>query len=327
MTRKPAPHPLSLIAAALALSLGLGAAAQVPLTPAQGVASDPDAVLVEELVVTGRLPGPAWWRVSDADTTVYVLGVPSLAPRQMQWDRGVFDRRLQGANTVILPFRPLRVKLIGAPLALVSYARLKSRTPFEDTLDASTRARFVAVRGRLGQPADRYGTRNALAAGLRLIGDYREQARLTDTDPTKLIRLLAQQAKVPVEQKTYDLGPLLSAVARTPAAAGRVCFDQALAEAESGPAGVREAARAWAVGDVRGALDAERSYEQCLAGAPGAAAFDARTKADQAVAIARALRTPGHAIAVVQLRPLLSQGGVLDRLRSQGFEIRTPGEL
>jgi hypothetical protein len=29
---------------------------------------------------------------------------------------------------------------------------------------------------------------------------------------------------------------------------------------------------------------------------------------------------------VVQLRPLLSQGGVLDRLRSQGFTVKTPGE-
>ena len=46
----------------------------------------------------GRLPGPAWWRVEDADTTVWVLGVPSIAPRRMQWDRAIFERRLQGAN-------------------------------------------------------------------------------------------------------------------------------------------------------------------------------------------------------------------------------------
>jgi hypothetical protein len=31
-------------------------------------------------------------------------------------------------------------------------------------------------------------------------------------------------------------------------------------------------------------------------------------------------------VAVVQLRPLLSQGGVLDRLRAQGLEVKTPGD-
>ena len=43
-------------------------------------------------------------------------------------------------------------------------------------------------------------------------------------------------------------------------------------------------------------------------------------------AIAGALKTPGHAIVLVPLRPLLAQGGVLDRLRSQGLTVKTPGE-
>ena len=42
--------------------------------------------------------------------------------------------------------------------------------------------------------------------------------------------------------------------------------------------------------------------------------------------IERALKTPGHAIAVVPLRPLLAQGGVLDQLRAKGFTVTTPGE-
>src|SRR5687767_2116168 len=86
-----------------ALVCALPAAAQAPPAPAVG-AEDPDATLVEELVVRGRLPGPAWWRVVDADTTVWVLGVPSIAPKRMEWDRAIFERRLQGANVVVLPF-------------------------------------------------------------------------------------------------------------------------------------------------------------------------------------------------------------------------------
>jgi len=326
--------PAVLIALALALSPGASAPAQVPLIPVPAASAppanatvDPDATLVEELVVTGRLPGPAWWRVTKGDSVVYVLGSPSLAPERMQWDRGIFEHRLQGANEVILPYRGLRVKVVGAPGAMIAYMRLRSSKPFEDTLPPELRSRFAAVREKIGQPAKRYGTKNPLAAGVMLAGDYREATNLTDSDPTKLIRYLAQQAGVKVEQKTYDVGPLLRGMVKTSYTGGMACLEEVLAEAEAGSAATRAAARAWADGDVRGALAAERSYERCLNAAPGAIAFDARAKADQAAAIAKALEKPGHSIALVQLRPLLSQGGVLDRLRAQGFEIKTPGDL
>lgn len=302
------------------------AMAQVPLTPAAPNPADPDATLVEELVVTARDRGPAWWRVSDADTTVYVLGAPSLAPKRMQWDRTVFERRLQGANVVILPFQNVRVKVTGAVGAAINLVRLRSATPFEETLDPSAKARFVAARSKVGEPAKRYGTRNPLAAGLLLATDYRETSELTTSDPTKLIKLLAQQAKVPVSQKSYDLGPLMGAILRTPASAGRACLDEVLTQVEAGPGVTLEATRAWAEGDVRGALGNERTYERCIALVPGAQAFDSRVKSDQVAAIEKALQAPGHAIAVVQLRPLLAQGGVLDRLRQQGFTVKTPGE-
>jgi uncharacterized protein YbaP (TraB family) len=311
----------NLLAAVLAISLVSPASAQAP-----AVLDDPDATVVEELVVTARLAGPAWWRVSDADTTVYVLGIPSIAPKHQQWDRLIFDRRLERANAVILPFNGLKVKLTGAPGAIISLMRLRSSKPFEAGLDAATRSRFAAARTKIGQPADRYKTNSALAAGLLLISDYRDQAGLTTTDPIKLIRYLAQRKRVKIVQRAYDLGPLIGAMAKTTYAAGRTCLDESLREAEAGPGGVQAASRAWADGQVAEALQAERSYERCLAAAPGASAFDARVKTDMMNDIIAALRTPGHSIAVVQLRPLLAQGGVLDRLEDAGYDVKTPGE-
>jgi hypothetical protein len=311
---------------ALMAALAGPAGAQQAFKPAQPIPGDPDAVLVEELVVTARLRGPAWWRVSDAETTVYVLGSPSIAPKRMEWDRSVFERRLKDASVVIVPYQNLEVKVTGAVGAAVSYLRLRSGRPFEETLDPATRARFVAAREKLGQPAKHYSTRNPLAAGLMLATDYRDKTGLTNADPTKLVKYLAQLARVPVVQKTYNIGPLMGAVLKTPPSAGRGCFEEVLQQVEAGPGVTLAATRAWADGDVRGALGNERTYERCIALVPGAQAFDTRTKADQVAAIEKALRTPGHAIAVVQLRPLLSQGGVLDQLQAKGFKVLTPGE-
>jgi len=311
--------------ASLAVALGLCALPALAQAPPPA-AEDPDATLVEELVVRGRLPGPAWWRVSDADTTVYVLGVPSLAPKRMEWDRAIFERRLEGANLVILPFVNVRAKVGGSIGTAFNLMRLKSGGPFEERLDGGTRARFVAVRTRLGQDARHYNTNNPLAAGVQLAIDYRDRSQLTNMDPAKLVRLLAQRKGVKVVEKSYDLGPQLGGIIRTPASTGRICFDEVLAQAEAGPGVTLAAARAWAEGDVEGALQNERTYERCLAAVTGGRTYDERTKADEAAAIANALKTPGHAIALVPLRPLLAQNGVLERLRAQGFTVKTPGE-
>lgn len=309
-----------------ATSLALAALLLATSAVAQASPVDPDAVLVEELVVTALLPGPAWWRVSDADTVVYVLGAPSIMPKSLDWDQSVLTRRLQGANRVILPFNQVSVGLFSAPGAAINLLRLRSKTPYEETLPAALKARFVAVRTGSGKPPERYATKNGLAAGLILVDDYRQASQLTAADPAKTVRRLAKGRRIRVEEKSYDAGGLLGQVVRTPAAAQQACLEDALDEAEAGPAAARRAAQAWAQGDVRGALTAERGFEKCLASAPGALALDRRFKADQAAAIARALKTPGHAVAVVPLRPLLAQGGVLDQLQSQGFEVKTPGE-
>lgn len=310
--------------AALAFAAGVAAVparAQVPLVPV-----DPDGTLVEELVVTARLPGPAWWRVTDGDTVVYVMGVPSLAPKRMQWDRTIFERRLKGANLVILPFVNVKVKTAGAVGTAFNLMRLRSGGPYENRLDPATRARFVAVRTRLGFDARRYATTNPLAAGVQLAVDYRDRSQLTNMDPAKLVRLLAQRQGVTVREKSYDMGAQLGGVLRTPVSIGRLCFDEVLAQAEAGPGVTLAAAQAWAEGDVRGALENERTYERCLAMTSGGRAYDERMKADTAAAVAAALETPGHAIVLAPLRPLLAQNGVLDRLRNQGFTVKTPGE-
>ena len=48
---------------------------------------------------------------------------------------------LEGANAVILPFTGLKVKLAGAPGAAISYLRLKSSKPFENSLDPAQQER------------------------------------------------------------------------------------------------------------------------------------------------------------------------------------------
>ena len=56
---------------------------------------DPEGAIVEELVVVARDRGPAWWRVSDDDTTVYILALPDTGLIQINYVGGLLPPRLR----------------------------------------------------------------------------------------------------------------------------------------------------------------------------------------------------------------------------------------
>lgn len=300
-------------------------AASPAAAPGQQPPADPDETLVEEFVVQGRLPGPAWWRVSDGDTTVYVLGVPSAFPKGLEWNTVVLERRLRGASQIVLPFNEIKIGIADVPGSLLGLAGIRTGD-MESELSPPIRARFVAARTALGKEKKQYAKWKPFVAALMLVGHFRDSEKITAADPGKTIRRMAEARGVKVVVKSYSAGPLIRSAARISPAGGQACMSDALTEVEAGAARVRIAGEGWAAGDVRTALSQERGFERCLAAVPGAEAFNARFKADQAAAIARALKTPGHAVAVVQLRPLLAQDGVLARLRAQGFKVLDPGQ-
>lgn len=318
-----------LYALALAIAASAPSVAQ-PAPPAVPPVEDVEAQVLEDLVVTARLPGPAWWRVSDGDTTVYVLGVPDALPRGLPWDQTILKRRLKGAHSFITP--PV-YRARGNPLALpLIYARYRdasrTREDLESTLTPALRERFRAAMARAGGKPRDYEDLRPLFAGIRLSGDYRKRAGLVYGEPLKTITALGRKARLkPTPAMTEDttIDALLATLKALPPEAGRTCLEAAVDEVEAGDRVVRTVAFAWAGGDVPTVLTARRSAERCWATLPGAARLKRESLAGQAAAIERALGKPGHAVAVLSLRSLVAREGILQRLRTKGFKVDTPG--
>jgi hypothetical protein len=316
---------LAAAAAALAVAAPFEAQAQ---TPAQAQAlADPEATLVEELVVQAIEPGPAWWRVTDGDTTVYVLGIAENdVPSDIAWDRRRLERRMAGANVLIVGNKiALKGGLRDIPALLKVRGQLKTRVPVEETLDAPLRARFAAARTRAGKPAGRYAWQ-PLIAGEMLVGDVRGEA--ASASVSGAAEKLAKSGKVKVVvPATYDAVPYMrQALAGLTPAVHRQCLEGALADAEAPPARWRGALEGWARGDVAAAVAEPRSFDKCLLLLGGGPALWDRAVGDQAKAIEAALATPGHAVAVVGLRPWLAENGVAARLAARGVKVLGPGE-
>lgn len=303
----------------LALVLAGGAHAQA--------IDDPQANVVDALVVNAKLPGPAWWRVSDGDTTIYVLGMPGSLPKGMAWDQSVLERRLDGAFALVTP--PVaRAGLTDLP------ALLRMRKTLKGDGDWAQRSPELAARLQRvwsqAEPKDPDGWKDwkPLYVAMTLSGKIDRQADLLMSEPDRTIDKLARKHRVKSRPaQVYKAIPMFKDLVREHSEqAGLTCLSETLDEMEGGPEPRRAAAHAWAEGRVKAALTAPRSGERCKYLLPGMPEILRQMTDGEVDALADLLKTPGHAIAVYPIRGLVAEGGVLDKLRARGITVRTPGD-
>lgn len=313
---------IKLAALAIVSSVLLGAAAPAPM-------DDPEATVVEELVVQAAEKGPAWWRVSDGDTVVYILGLPpARKPADAVWDSRLLERRLAGAHTVILP-SSASVRVREAPAVLKVRRQLRSNGPLEQTLPPPLRARFVRAREAIKQPAKRYSNWNPIVAGEMLVNDTTKARGLTSTRVAGFVDARARQKPAPAKvARVYPGLPMMQrAIGDLTEATSLACLETALQSVEAPVAAYREAFEGWANGDIAAALKAPQGFEVCVRQVSGGGTFWRRTTDDAVTDIVSALAKPGHAVALVGLRQTVAEGGIVQTLEARGFRVQGPGDL
>jgi hypothetical protein len=252
-----------------------------------------------------------------------VLGVLWSFPPDRKWNENTLKRRLKSARAVLLP----------AALTSGSAGSVDASLPHSDwdKLPPELIARVTAAANRLGKPADRYLGRPPLVAGYLLTSDFREGLGLKSealmaqvAGPVRDSGVIARNAAVlPIDRYT-------KALSGTTSAAGQACVEAALNEVETGAEKLKDSVSAWAVGDVAGALDTPRGLELCGFAVPGQADLRRAAIDAQVDAIAKALdgETGASArsqyVALANLRTLVVEDGVLDKLRRRGYQVRSP---
>jgi hypothetical protein len=288
---------------------------------------DPESTVIGELVVTATLPGPAWWSVTRGDSTVWILSAPAALPRRFAWDRSVLRHRLALSREIIMP--PAATANLGDVFAFLSArAKLKTRAPLEQRAPPQVTARFLAATAALKKPASSYDHWNGVGAAMIMAWDFRRGLGIDPQEPLPTIEREARRAHIPVlyAAKYRAVTAIRAAVAEVTPAIEWTCLDAASDEIAGGRARFDEAAAGWGRGDTRAALNAGRSFEACLYSIPVGAGLAREVIADDTEAIETALKTPGHVVAVVPVRSLLTEDGVLDRLRRRGYTVSGRGE-
>lgn len=288
------------------------------------VAQD-EGTVVQGLVVTALDHGPAWWKVTKGESTVFILGAPmGMMPQGLKWDEKVLERHMNHAKALISPS--------GATIGLGDIfglfklrGQMKGDAALESALPEPYRSRFIKARNALDKPAGRYANWGPVWAGGMLQRDYAGKYDFEGQGQvSNRVRHYARRFDVDTQRETYKAMPMFKSIVGEAADEDKAltCLSGYLETVETDPARFRAAAKAWADGDVRGAIDVPRGSAVCQA--MFADNFVRNSIRDQVAGIEKALETPGKAVAYVPMRRLVLKDGVIEQLRAHGYTVLDP---
>jgi hypothetical protein len=332
-------HHFALAAAAFVLAVAGPAVAQPPEGQALPAVADEavgafdfedldDITLVEELVVVGVRPGPAFWKVADEDSVVWVLGVPSAFPPEVEWNQDEMRAHLNGANLLINGAGGITINLLNIGRIVFTMNRFEADRPLSQALPPDLYARFQAAEESLSE--SRRIELEELKPGYAaffLSGLFERSLEFENGQPEQTI---TRAARFRVRQQRVGRSgviDILRLIENMPPDVAQTCIEDAVNQVEAGPERPMEAARGWARGDLTVALKAERGFERCLSAYPEIQADNRENIEAVTSAILGALERPGKSVALTDLRPLLSQDGILIRLMSLPHLTITPPDV
>ncbi len=280
---------------------------------------------ITQVVVRAKVPGPAMWKLTRGDSTVWVLGTLHVSPREVSWDSTHFQHVLQGAHFLILPHIVDDWMVSERDMELPGWKQLK------DVVSPQTYQRFqdVVARENLSSLPTGVAYAPAWAGSWLIVNVYRNHNITTHITPPEVTDYAKASGVIVknVDRRTSELQA--RQYAGLDHDADEACLNDYLDGIDHDLATVDLMGEAWARGDVATILANHRdpAWVTCFLSQPKyAKIYQTYAVDDMVKAVDKALKAPGKSVAVMPLSDLLRKDGILDRLRAEGVEITSPAE-
>lgn len=300
---------------------------------------------LETIVVSGQQPGPGLWKVSKGDHVLWILGTLSPLPKKMTWASQDIEATIADSQTVILgPSAGISVKggmLRGLFLlpSLMSARNNPDKEKLVDVVPADLYARWSVLKHKYIGTDRSVEQRRPIFAAQELYTEAIKQSGLSlDNVAGKAVEKAARRSKVEIVEPRIELriespGSAVKQFKKT-SLDDLDCFAKTMSRLETDIEAMKLRANAWAQGDIE-ALQSMPYADQMQACA------DAVLKASVAEqagfgdlreriatiwldAAEKALAINRSTFALLSLRHLLNDDGLLARLRARGYVVEKP---
>ncbi len=292
--------------------------------PAASYAQETEPDQSDMIVVMAQRSGAPMWTIDTEQGTIILVGEIRAVPESTPWQPDRLREATAGASRVILDIRPkispgdiLRLIFAGGRIT-----RLPDDTVAADYLDPPELARLAALEEEYEQD---YARRSFLITAFDLLSRRLRFNRDTMDDASEVVERAARRNDVPRERAGEVRGEdMLDNLAEAPPETHLPCLDAAMTAVEIGSDLIEQRGDDWRSFDVPAVManPLEVALGRCWPWADQEMGADLRGIWTDT--IYGAVQAEGVTLAVVPLRVLAEEDGVLDQLRARGLDIAGP---
>ena len=300
---------------------------------------------LETIVVSGEQPGPGLWKVSKGEHVLWILGTLNPLPEKMTWTATEIEATIAASQQVIMgPSASVSVKggMLRGVVLLPSWMGARNNPGKEklvEVVPADLYARWSLLKGKYIGKDNGIEKRRPIFAAQELYAEAIRRSGLTlDTDVGKAVRKAAKRSKVELVEPRIELriekpGAAVKEFKKS-ALDDLDCFAKTMSRLETDIEAMKLRANAWAQGDIEAlqALPYTDQMQACADAMLKASVIEERGLGDLQERLAtlwlaaaqEALDNNASTFALLPVRHLLSNDGMLARLRARGYSIEAP---
>ena len=325
------------------------------LSPLAGSQPTAETETPEVIVVVGRQPGPPLWRVYKGDNVLWIFPYLSPVPKDMIWESDKVATVIADAQEVLeLPNQRVGASplLLLNPVNIFRGMRLMkrlSRNPDGATLAQSVPAdlfaRFAALQAKYFPDQDDFEELRPVVAGGRMTALIQRQEQLVRGDKIlatirRLIRRNRHIERTKIEVKMELEGGYQQIADRMETltesldhAHELACFEGLITHMERDLEPMKQRANAWARGHINEFRDIPLQGDSegaCKALMMNSSEQETLTdlgnhmEAQWLDAAEKALATNRTTFAILPINSLLTDDGLLGKLKAKGYQVREP---
>ncbi|WP_298332532.1 TraB/GumN family protein [Asticcacaulis sp.] len=304
-------------AAALVAAAGSACAqTSVTLTPAA------DDWALTEVSVVKNLPGPALWKVIKDDKVVWLIGDLRIDATKT-WDSARIDRILSDAEGLYLPPAP-KFGLL-ALYAVMSGKDLPGSQTLRDVLPPAEYARWAQLARTYEIDTRDIEKDRPLWAGVRFLDAVSTKKGFSSQAISQHLTQVAKRHKVKVARiSRMETRALVKQTNAIDEAEGRRCLSGMLDLTEYMVATTAAQTDAWANGEVGGLKAILRAQPKADCHEALGGQLRAKWTADTLRMVDTAMQGTRRSVLLLPV-PLLLDERLVNELRAQGYQVRTPG--
>ncbi|MEO9461564.1 MAG: TraB/GumN family protein [Marinomonas sp.] len=284
----------------------------------------PPGLSANTIVVTAQRSGAPMWTIDTDKGAIILVGEIAAVPKSTPWQPDRLKEASAEASRVIIRAQPkvspgdvFRLMFKGG-----SFTKLPSKTVSSDYLSGEELTRLTALETKYDKD---YARGSFLMTAFDLLARRLDFDDETTKDATEIVRKAAKKADVPIARPQRMRGKdLLDDLAGAEPASHIPCLTAAMTATEIGPDLIERRGNDWRKYDVPAVManPLEIALGQCWPWADSDLGTEIRSS--WVAMIEESVPAEGVTLAVLPLRVLAEDKGVLDQLEARGFDIAGP---